>query len=87
MYGREGDQEAQMSPTEQDTAVQRHLLAQYEQALTGIMRISKGTKGQISGTARLMATLAAKALAFRDMHALPENIGGSVSVAAAEAEG
>jgi hypothetical protein len=76
-----------MSPTDHDTAVQRHLLAQYEQTLTRILRISRETTGQISGTARLMATLAAQALAFRDMHALPENIVGSASVAAAEAEG
>jgi hypothetical protein len=40
----------------------RQLLVQYEQALTRIVDMCKGTKGQISGTARLMATLAAKAL-------------------------
>jgi hypothetical protein len=40
----------------------RQLLAQYEQALTRIVDMCKGTKGQVSGTARLMATLAARAL-------------------------
>jgi hypothetical protein len=43
-----------------------NLLVQYEQALTRIVDISKETKGQVSGSARLMATLAAKALSFRN---------------------
>jgi hypothetical protein len=87
LCGSESDQECQMPPTDQDTAVQRHLLVQYEQALTRIMHISKETKGQISGTARLMATLAAKALSFRDVYALPKDIGDSRSVARSETEG
>jgi hypothetical protein len=65
---------------------QKDLLLQYEQALTNIMCICKETKGQISGTARLMATLAAKALSFRETYAVPEDIGGAASLASTETE-
>jgi hypothetical protein len=56
--------------TEEDN---KHLLVQYEQTLTRIVDICKETKGQVSGSARLMATLAANALSFRDIHAQHTN--------------
>jgi hypothetical protein len=52
-------------PMDEDAAVRRYLLVQYEHALHRIVRIGTETKGPISGAARAMGTVAADALSAR----------------------
>jgi hypothetical protein len=56
-----------MWPMDEDATAQRQLLVRYEHALCQIIRIGRQTKGPISGTARVMATLAAEAVSSRAM--------------------
>jgi hypothetical protein len=56
-----------MWPVDEDATTQRQLLVRYEHALCQIVRVARQTKGPISGTARVMATLAAEVLSSRAM--------------------
>ena len=61
-----------MWPVDENVTTDRYLIIQYKQALEQIVQISLETKGQISGAARAMATLAAEVLPSQTMHKLFE---------------